>query len=329
MAWRTRRPDGRGQPASSAPEAPAPPILLEEAKLRPPAERDGMVVRTAVVDRLCAAPGVPVVSVVAPAGYGKSALVQQWAKRTNRTVAWLSLEEEDNDPTVLLRYLAAALTRIGPIDSSVLPTRAMPGTSVATIVARRVAGTLASIEAPVALVLDNTDVLHNQRCRDAVSELSLHLPTNAQLVAVARSAPIVPVGVLRAYGTVLEVDATDLAMDKAEAEALLAGAGVTLDDAELADLVTRTEGWPVGLYLAALARLAGGGYLPTSPFTGDDRLMADYLRSELLDRIPRGRLQFLMRTSVLDRMSGPSATQCSSPPAPPACSRPSRSRTSC
>ncbi len=154
-------------------------------------------------------------------------------------------------------------------------------------------------------MLDNTDVLHNQRCRDAVSELSLHLPPNAQLVAVARSSPVVPVAILRVHGTVLEVDATDLAMDEAEAEALLAGAGVTLGDAELADLVARTEGWPVGLYLAALAHLAGGAYVATVPFTGDDRLMADYLRSELLDRMPRGRLQFLMRTSVLDRMSGP------------------------
>lgn len=284
----------------------APPIPLAEAKLRPPTVRDGMVPRTAVVKRLEAAPDVPVISVVAPAGYGKSALVEQWAARTHRRVAWLSLEEDDNDPAVLLRYLGAALDRIGPIDTSMLQTRAVPGTSVATIVARRVAASLASIPAPVAIVLDNTEALRNDRCRDAIGELALHLPPNAQLVTISRASPVVPVASLRARGRVVEVDTADLAMDEDEARDLLAGAGVRLSEPELTDLVAYTEGWPVGLYLAALAHLAGGGNLPAgAPFTGDDRLMADYLRTELLDRIPRGRLQFLMRTSVLDRMCGP------------------------
>ena len=293
--------------ATADPErARPPPNLLADAKLRPPAARQGMVVRTSLLERLGAAVDVPVVSVVAPAGYGKSALVDQWAGETTRRVAWLSLEADDNDPAVLLRYIAAALARVGRLDASGLKTRAMPGTSVAAVVARRVAATLASIGAPVTVVLDNTDVLHNHQCRDAIGELALHLPTNAQLVVVSRSTAAVPLPALRARGAVLEIGATDLAMGEDEARALLAGAGVTLTDAELSALVEQTEGWAVGLYLAALAHRAGG---PTRPeafsFAGDDRLMADYLRTELLDRIPRGRQQFLLRTSVLDRMCGP------------------------
>ena len=107
-------------------------------------------------------------------------------------------------------------------------------------------------------------------------------------------------------GAVIEVGVDDLAMDLVEARALMQGAGIAVDDEELAELVRHAEGWPAGLYLAALALESGRlPATPRSPFTGDHRLMADYFRSELLARIPRGRLSFLIRTSVLDRMSGP------------------------
>jgi LuxR family maltose regulon positive regulatory protein len=115
---------------------------------------------------------------------------------------------------------------------------------------------------------------------------------------------------LRDRGHVLEVGADDLAMDESEARALLEGAGVELSAADLTALIRRTEGWPVGLHLAALALQAGnprtsGG----SAFTGDDRLLADYLRSELLDRLSPSRVSFLTRTAVLDRMCGPLCDQ--------------------
>ncbi|HKP99707.1 MAG TPA: hypothetical protein VJ735_05200 [Actinomycetes bacterium] len=111
---------------------------------------------------------------------------------------------------------------------------------------------------------------------------------------------------LRAQGQVAEIGAGELAMDRHEAKALLEGVVVRLADADVDELVGRTEGWPVGLYLAALAQKAGGRRTAVRPaFTGDDRFMADYLRAELLTHPPQPRVAFLTRTAVLDRMSGP------------------------
>jgi LuxR family transcriptional regulator, maltose regulon positive regulatory protein len=283
-----------------------PSFLLEESKLRPPLSRPGTVRRTALLDRLRASSDLPVVSIAAPPGYGKSAFLSQWVEEASRRVAWVSIEGEDNDPAVLLAYIAAALDRLQPIDVDVFHTRAPPGTSVAATVARRIAATLAGMVDPVALVFDHTEFLHNHQCRDAIAELALHIPPGGQLVLASRGLPPVPLASLRARGAVVEVGVDDLAMDEPEARLLLDGAGVALADAEMAELVRQTEGWPVGLYLAALALKAGTRRRTAGfAFSGDDRLMADYLRTELLSRVSRGRVSFLTRTSVLERMSGP------------------------
>jgi LuxR family transcriptional regulator, maltose regulon positive regulatory protein len=283
-----------------------PSYLLEESKLRPPPSRQGTVRRTTLVDRLLASSEVPVVSIAAPPGYGKSGLLSQWAEDTPRRVAWVTIEAEDNDPAVLLAYIAAALDRIQPIDIDILRTRAPPGTSVAATVARRVAATLSGMVDPVTLVLDHTELLHNHQCRDAIAELAIHIPPTGQLVVASRGVPPVPLARLRAQGAVLEIGVDDLAMDEGEAHLLLDGAGVGLAQAEVAELVGHTEGWPVGLYLAALAHKSGTGRRTGGfAFSGDDRLMADYLRTELLSRVSRDRVSFLTRTSVLERMCGP------------------------
>jgi LuxR family transcriptional regulator, maltose regulon positive regulatory protein len=300
--------DSPGAPAAQSDAASwfGPSLLLEESKLHPPSPRPGTVRRTALLGQLRASPDLPVVSIVAPPGYGKSALLSQWAEEAPRRVAWVSIEAEDNDPAVLLAYIAAALDRVQPINVDVLRTRAPPGTSVAAAVSRRIAATMSGMVDPVALVLDHTELLHNHQCRDAIAELAVHVPSSGQLVVASRGAPPVPLASLRARGAVLEIGVDELAMDEPEARMLLTGAGVELTDAELAELVGHTEGWPVGLYLAALA-IKAGSRRPTAgfAFSGDDRLMADYLRTELLSRVPRGRVSFLTRTSVLERMCGP------------------------
>ena len=104
----------------------------------------------------------------------------------------------------------------------------------------------------------------------------------------------------------MEVGVDDLSMSHPEASSLLSAVGVELSEADVAELVRRTEGWPVGLYLAALAMKAGGSTSEIgATFTGDDRFMGDYLRSEFLDRVSRAEVLFLTRTSILDRMCGP------------------------
>jgi LuxR family maltose regulon positive regulatory protein len=159
---------------------------------------------------------------------------------------------------------------------------------------------------PVALVLDHVEVLENQECLDVVAELALGLPTGSQVALASRRTPALPVALLRARGQVVEVGVAELAMDQGEARALLEAAGAGLSEAETAELVGRTEGWPVGLYLAALALQAGGpGRTVGLAFTGDDRFMADYLRSELLRHLSPELVAFLTRTAVLERMSGP------------------------
>jgi LuxR family maltose regulon positive regulatory protein len=158
---------------------------------------------------------------------------------------------------------------------------------------------------PVALVLDNLELPDNQESLDAVAELALRLPPGSQVALASRRAPALPVALLRAQGQVVEVGIAELAADQEEARALLEATGVALSDAETAELIGRTEGWPAGLYLAALALKAGAGRTVGFTFTGDDRFMADYLRSGLLAHLPTELLAFLTPTSVLERMCGP------------------------
>jgi LuxR family transcriptional regulator, maltose regulon positive regulatory protein len=277
-----------------------------EFKLHPPSGRPGIVSRTVLVERLLASHAEPIVCVVAPAGYGKTTLLAQWAERKGRRVAWVSVDRRDNDPVVLLSYLAVALDRVEPIDPGVFQALAAPGVSVPATVVPRFASAVSAMTEPVAVVLDHVELLDNRECLDVVAELAVRLPAGSQLVLASRRTPPLPVALLRAQGQVAEVGADVLAMDQPEARALLEGAGVQLAPAEVAELVGRTEGWPVGLYLAALARKAGGRQAATGvAFTGDDRFMADYLHSELLTHLPPELMTFLTRTAVLERLSGP------------------------
>ena len=278
---------------------------LLESKLRAPPARSGIVTRPALVDRLLASSSVPVICVVAPPGYGKTTLLAQWSGRKGPRVAWVTMDRRDNDPVVLLTYIAAALARVEPIDPGLFKILAAPGVSVAATVVPSLVTAVAAMTEPVALVLDHLEALQNRACLDAVGELALGLPPGSQLALAARRIPALPVALLRAQGQVVELGAADLAMDEREGRALLEGAGIGLSDPEVTELIGRTEGWPVGLYLAALARKAGGPGRAGFAFTGDDRLMADYLGSELLGHLPEELVRFLTRTAVLDRMCGP------------------------
>jgi len=277
-----------------------------ESKFHPPSARPGIVPRTGLVERLLVSQATPIVYVVAPAGYGKTTVLAQWAERKGGRVAWVSVDRRDNDPVVLLSYVAVALDRVEPIGPEVFQALAGPGVSVLATVVPRLASAVSAMTEPVAMVLDHVELLDNREYLDAVAELAVRLPKGSQLVLASRRPPPLPVAVLRAQGQMVEVGVGELAMDEQEARALLEGAGVELADAEVAELVGRTEGWPVGLYLAALALKAGGQqHLAGVGFTGEDRFMADYLRSELLANLPPELMTFLTRTAVLERLSGP------------------------
>src|SRR6266566_5270555 len=260
------------------------------SKLRAPPTRPGAVYRSSVIDRLTRDNSRPVVSVVAPAGYGKTTLLSQWAERGGQAFAWVSVGETDNDPKVLLSYVAAALDAVEPIDGRVFDALASPVSSVPGSVVPRLEAAFWSMTTPVVLVLDDVHLLRDRECRDALSVLAEHVPAGSRL---------------RAEGRVAEISVADLSLPREQAAALLRAAGVTLAADELAVLHQRTEGWPAGLYLAALS-LREGGSLENAvrSFGGDDRLVKEYIESEVLARIsPRHRM-FLTRTAVLERMCG-------------------------
>ncbi len=170
---------------------------------------------------------------------------------------------------------------------------------------RQLVSAIATMRRPVALVLDHLEAVTNQDSLDAIAALALGLPSGSQLAIGSRHALPLPAARLRAQGGIVEIGMDDLAMGGQEAAALLTEAGVELAQADVGELVRRTEGWPVGLYLAALAVKAGARTDVGATFTGDDRFMGDYLRSEFLDRVSRAEVLFLTRTSILDRMCGP------------------------
>ena len=232
-------------------------VEFAASKLRPPVVRPGSVRRLALIDRLRKSGSFPVMSVVAPAGYGKTTLLSQWAESNGQAFAWVSLDERDNDPKVLLTYVAEALDAVEPIDERVFDALASPGSSVPGSVVPRLGSALASMTSPVALVLDDVHVLHNPECRAAMPVLADHVPDGSQLVLARRDAPPLAIARLRAEGKVMEIGPGDLALTVVEASSLLRAAGVTLGQDDMAELHRRTEGWPAGLYLAALSLREG------------------------------------------------------------------------
>jgi LuxR family maltose regulon positive regulatory protein len=282
--------------------APGLAFELRESKFHPPGVRPGIVVRTALLGRL-AATRVPVITLVAPPGYGKTTLMAQWAQRTESRVAWLSCDDADNDPVVLLSALAVALSRIGPVDPAIFSALASSGADI-TVVPRFVAA-VAPVQPPVTVLVDHAEAVTNRQCLNTIAEFALRLPPGWQFALASRTVVPLPTARLRVNGGILEVTADDLAMGPSEAQSLLTGAGVEADDASLRDLLQRTEGWPAGLYIAALAIKSGTRQSDAGfTFTGDDVYMGDYLRSELLAGISAEEGSFLTRTSVLERMCG-------------------------
>jgi LuxR family maltose regulon positive regulatory protein len=263
-----------------------------------------VVPRAALLERLLAASATRLLCVTAPPGYGKTTLLAQWAERRSG-VAWVSLDRRDNDPVVLLSYLAVALDRVEPIDPGVFQTLAAPGASTpASLVPRLVAG-LSSMARPVSVVLDNLELLANQDCLDAVAEVALGLPAGSQLALASRARPPLPEALSRPRGRLVEVGPDELAMDGQEARALLEHAGVHLSDAQVAELLDRTDGWPVGLYLASFAAAAEGQPAgDRGAFAGNGQAPAGQPPAGLLARLSEPTVTFLTRTAVLDQLSG-------------------------
>ena len=243
-------------------------------------------------------------AVLAGPGYGKTTLIAQWADADERPFAWVSLDERDNDAVVFLTYIAAALDRVEPIPPVVFEGLSSAGAGIETVLVPRLAAALSRMTVPLVLVLDDVHALRNRACLDAMAMLVSSLPAGSQIALAGRAEPELPLARLRAQHEVLDIGPVDLAFGTGEADVLLRANGVRLSEADVAGLVERTEGWPIGLYLAALAIEAAGESSIGTSVAGDDAVLADYLRSEVLDRQSPKIASFLTRTSVLDEVCG-------------------------
>ena len=251
------------------------------------------------------------VLVDAPAGSGKTTLVAQWLSSPAevRPFAWVSLDAGDNDPGRLWWYVVRALQEACPaLDAAeILGALRVSAPDITGTVLPALVNELAKLPGPVVLVLDDYHVIRNRACHDQISVLLSHLPPAVQLVLITRADPPLPLPWLRAAGQLAEIRAQELRFGAAEvAELVATSAGIDISAGDLADLSERTEGWPAGVYLAALA--LRGHPSPTTfirQFTGNSRFVVDFLAEEVLSRQPDGVRQFLARTSILDRFCAP------------------------
>jgi len=268
------------------------------------------VERPALVRRLERA-RARLILVDAPAGYGKTTLVAQWrgSATEDRRFAWVSLDPDDNDPVSLWSHVAHALHRawpeltIEPILETLRAAPPDPGGAVLPVLVNE----LNALPGPVVLVLDDYHEVKERSCHGQVGYLLSHLPPTAQLVLVTRADPPLPLARLRSTGDMVELRMSELRFTPAEASALISRtAGVQLTNPDLSDLVGRTEGWPAGVYLAALS-LRGHPSPGTfvRQFSGDSRYVADLLVEEVLSRQPADIRRFLARTAILGQFSAP------------------------
>jgi LuxR family maltose regulon positive regulatory protein len=283
--------------------APAPELsqLLLEAKFSAPQPRPGAVGRAMLIETARSS-DCRVVGVTAPAGYGKSTFLAEWAQAEDRRVAWVALDRFDDDPAILLTSLATAYRRADLGGSDLIADMGGLGVSVLGRAAPRLASEFSASPLPFVLMLDDLHELQSPACHDVLSVLISAIPRGSQLVAASRSEqPHLPR--LRASGDALEFGAAELALDAAGAQQIFSQAQVSLTPEQAAAVTERTEGWPVGLYLAAVVAREGNGQAQT--VTGDDRYVADYLYRETLIQQPEDMQRFLRCTAVLDQLCGP------------------------
>ncbi len=292
---------------------PARPVIHVpiDTKLQGPGWRREWVNRPRLLSELTAATSAKLVLVNAPAGFGKTTLLAQWrsAAAEDRPVAWLSLDRGDDAPGRLWWHVVSALQQACPElgGEDILDVLAAQAPDIWGTVIPMLVNKLMEWPVPIVLVLDDYHVIKDRRCHEQVAALLRHLPPTLSIVLVTRAGPALPLARLRTLGEMTEIGAPELRFTRQEASRLVRTvSAVELTAPDLADLVRRTEGWPTGVYLAAMA-LRGhpspGDFIRR--FTGDNRFVADFLVEEVLSRQPAEIRQFLTRTAILGRFCAP------------------------
>jgi len=286
-------------------------VPLLETKLHVPRQRRGLVARPRLIERLGRGAESKLTLLSAPAGFGKTTLLAEWlaaAPAGERSAAWLSLDQGDNDPALFWTYFVAALKTAGDgVGASALAFLQAPQPPPIETVLTTLLNDLGAIASNIVLVLDDYHVIDARDVQDGMAFLLDHLPPRLHLVIASRADPALPLARMRARGELVETRATELRFTPDEAAAYLNGVmGLQLTARDVAALAGRTEGWIAALQLAALSMQGRddiAGFI--AGFTGDDRYIVDYLVEEVLQRQSDRVQTFLLQTSILGRLSGP------------------------
>lgn len=284
---------------------------LLETKLYVPRLRRGLVARPRLIERMGRGAESKLTLLSAPAGFGKTTLLTEWlaaAPAGERSVAWLSLDQADNQPVSFWTYLVAALQAAAPgVGARALSLLQRPQPPPIETILATVLNELNAVPNDVVLVLDDYHVIDAHDIQDGMAFLLEHLPPQIHLVITTRADPALPLARLRARGELVEIRAADLRFTPDEAAAYLNEVmGLGLAAGDVAALEGRTEGWIAALQLAALSmqgRDDVAGFI--AGFAGDDRYIVDYLVEEVLHRQPEHVRSFLLETSILAHMTGP------------------------
>jgi LuxR family transcriptional regulator, maltose regulon positive regulatory protein len=284
--------------ASTNPSAApvAEPDVLLATKLHLPRPHPGFLPRRRLLDRLAEGAARELTLVCAPAGFGKTSLLGDWARRSQTPVTWLSLDAGDNDPARFWRYVAAALDPVCQgIGRLVAARRGGPSPASLEAVVMVVVNEVAGLSDQVALVVDDYHLIDATPIHDSIVMLLGRQPAQLRLVLVSRADPPLPLARLRGRGQLAELRAADLRFTPEETAVLLGeGMGLELPADSQAVLAARTEGWVAGLQLAELS-LHGhpdpAGFV--AGFSGSHRHVVDYLTEEVLARQPEELLGFL------------------------------------
>ena len=285
------------------------PLLM--AKMVVPELPSNTMTRSRLHDRLCDQPGVRMTTVVAPAGWGKTTLLAAWAHDAERRdrVAWVSLDEADDDPVRFLSYALSALASVAPhLARESLATLRAPGLDPVGIAVSALLNALTTSKDRYALVLDDFHLLRDPDIHQNVEFLLAYLPPALHLVIASRADPPLPLARMRARGHLREIRSGDLRCTAAEGLDLLTGVGgPSIVPAHTGTrLVERAEGWPAGLHLAALTlREADDADSVAAEMSAGGRHILDYFAAEVLPGLGHGERDLLVRSSVLERLSGP------------------------
>jgi LuxR family transcriptional regulator, maltose regulon positive regulatory protein len=283
--------------------------VIVATKLHPPPSRPELVERARLLATLAGGGPRKLTVIEAPPGSGKTTLLAHWqqAGGEERPFAWLSLDEDDNDPAQFWTYVVGALRTVEPgIGAQALALLSSRRQDVLGLALPALINELLTLGRPVMLVLDDFHLITEEDIHEEFVYLLEHMPATLHVTLATRVAPQLRLARLRARGQLVHVRAGELRFSPDEAAALLAGLGLELTGADVEQLQQRTEGWAAGLYLAALSlrgRTDARSFIDS--FRGDDRHLVDYLAAEVLESQPDEVRHFLLRTSVLRRLCAP------------------------